>query len=130
MLAAQARALDLGLNSAGDGRAEMVAPWREDLVGDPDTQVIASGVVTTLLDHCCGAAVMSCITELASTATLDLRIDYMRPAAPKAGIVAAAHCYKLTRKVAFVRAECWDVNRDDLVATAQAVFFVKRTEAE
>lgn len=127
MGSAQSRALGLVLDSAGDGRVAMTAPWREDLVGDPETQVIASGVVTTLLDHCCGAAVMSRFTELASTATLDLRIDYMRPAAPRMGVVAEANCYKMTRTVAFVRAECWDEDRDDLVATAQAVFVINRT---
>jgi acyl-coenzyme A thioesterase PaaI-like protein len=65
-------------------------------------------------------------TEPFSTATLDLRIDYMRPAAPRTGVICEAHCYKLTRSVGFVRAEAWDVDRSDLIATAQAAFILNR----
>ena len=89
--------------------------------------MIAGGVVTSLLDHTCGLAMASAAgTEPFSTATLDLRIDYMRAAAPGAGVVAEAHCYKLTRTIGFVRAEAWDVDRSDLVATAQAAFVLNR----
>ncbi len=50
----------------------------------------------------------------------------MRPAAPRADVTCEAHCYKLTRTIAFVRATAFDVDRDDPVATAQAAFMVKR----
>ena len=123
----QAASLGFRLVSVDVGRGSIQAPWREDLVGDPDTQVIAGGVVTSLLDHTCGLAMASAAgTEAFSTATLDLRIDYMRPAAARTGVVAEAHCYKLTRTIGFVRAEAWDVDRSDLVATAQAAFVLNR----
>ena len=54
--------------------------------------------------------------------TLDLRIDYMRPARPQADLIADGHCYKLTRTIAFVRALAHDGDPDDPVATAQAAF--------
>ena len=99
-------------------------PYRDDLVGDPDTGVIAGGVVTTLLDHTSARAAAAALTEDTSIATLDLRIDYMRPARPRMGVTAEAHCYKLTRTVGFVRAEAWDEDRSDPVATAQAAFVI------
>ena len=122
----QTQALGFRFVSVEVGRGAIEAPWREDLVGDPDTGVIAGGIVTTLLDHTCGMAIMSTQSEAFSTATLDLRIDYMRPAAPRCGITAEAHCYKLTRTIAFVRAEAWDVDRSDLIATAQGAFVLNR----
>ena len=126
----QAAALGLRFVSVAPARGSLEAPWREDLVGDPDTGVIASGVVTTLLDHTCGLAMAAAAgTEPFSTATLDLRIDYMRAAAPRAGITCEAHCYKITRSIGFVRAEAWDVDRSDLVATAQAAFILNRPNA-
>lgn len=126
----QAAALGFRFVSAGAGRGSIEVPWREDLVGDPDTGVIAGGVVTSLLDHTCGLAITSAahadIGGPFGTATLDLRIDYMRAAAPRAGVTAEAHCYKMTRSIAFVRAEAWDVDRADPIATAQAAFVINR----
>ena len=121
----QASALGFKLLSVEPSRGSIFTPWREDLVGDPDTGVIAGGVVTALLDHVCGLAIISTARDATtpfSTATLDLRIDYMRPAAPRADITASAHCYKLTRTIAFVRAVAHDGDPEDPVATAQAAF--------
>ncbi|WP_309092837.1 PaaI family thioesterase [Phenylobacterium sp.] len=125
-LAPHARALGLKFEAMEPGRGRMSVAWRDDLVADPESLVIASGVVTALLDHCCGLAVNATGEISFPIATLDLRIDYMRPAAPKTGVTAEAHCYKLTRSIAFVRAEAWDVDRNDLVATAQAAFILNR----
>ena len=121
----QSQALGLQFVSVSQSRGSMAVPWREDLVGDPDTQVIAGGVVTSLLDHTCGLAISSAAASargMFGTATLDLRIDYMRPARPRLGVTAEAHCYKLTRTIGFVRAEAWDEDRSDPIATAQAAF--------
>jgi len=121
----QSQALGFQFVSVSQGRGSMAVPWREDLVGDPDTSVIAGGVVTSLLDHTCGLAISSAAASsrgMFGTATLDLRIDYMRPARPRAGVTAEAHCYKLTRTIGFVRAEAWDEDRADPIATAQAAF--------
>jgi uncharacterized protein (TIGR00369 family) len=123
----QAAALGFRFVSAGDGRGSIEVPWRADLVGDPDSQVIAGGVVTSLLDHTCGLAITSAAKTVPfSTATLDLRIDYMRPAAPRAGVVCEAHCYKVTRSIAFVRAQAWDADPNDPIATAQGAFVLNR----
>jgi uncharacterized protein (TIGR00369 family) len=124
LMAPHAAALGFTLVSMENGRGAMSVAWREDLVGDPDTQVIASGVVTALLDHTCGMAINIAIGEPMPVATLDLRIDYLRPAAPRTGVTAEAHAYRLTRTIGFVRAEAWDVDRSDLVATAQAAFML------
>src|SRR3989338_370608 len=78
--------------------------------------------VTALLDHACGQAVHTGLTEFKTIATLDLRIDYMRPAEPGKDIFARAHCYKVTSSVAFVRAVAYDVDPKDPVAAAQAAF--------
>jgi uncharacterized protein (TIGR00369 family) len=119
-----ARALGFELVSLDGGVAVMKAPYLDIMVGDPDTGVIAGGVVTALLDHCCGSAVQLGLTEFKSIATLDLRIDYMRAAKPHKPIFARAECYKATRSVAFVRAVAYDETPDDPVAAAQAAFML------
>jgi len=120
----QATALGLELIETGQAEATVKAPYKPELVGDPDTGVVAGGVVTTLLDQTCGQAVWVALEKMTSIATLDLRIDYMRAAEPGADIFAHAHCYKLTRSVAFVRAQAYDRDPSDPVATAQAAFML------
>ncbi|MCU0882171.1 MAG: PaaI family thioesterase [Hyphomonadaceae bacterium] len=127
MIQATPHAQALGMRVLAIEEARCVAdiPWRADLVGDPDTGVIASGAVTTLLDNSCGVAAFAALSAPTSTATLDLRIDYMRPARPGAAVRADARCYKLTRSVAFVRAFAFDSDDEsDPVAAAQATFML------
>jgi len=124
----QAKALGIETIGFEKDVAIVRTPYRAELVGDPDTGVIAGGVVTTLLDHSCGQAVFAALGRPDTIATLDLRIDYMRPAEPGKDIFCRAHCYKVTRSVAFVRASAYDDNVDDPVATAQAAFMLNASE--
>src|ERR1700743_2063817 len=67
-------------------------PYSEKLVGDLQTGVVHGGVITGLLDHASGLAVMVKLHELMQIVTLDLRTDYMRPAKPHAEIIAESEC--------------------------------------
>ena len=118
----QAIALGFEAISMAEGRATMRAPWRADLVEVVGSSALASGVITTLMDHCSGMAVAAVEEDRFPTATLDLRIDFLRPAAPGAGVMVEAHCYKSTDTLAFVRATAWDASPEDPIATVQAAF--------
>lgn len=120
----QAAALGMFTVSLEAEAAVLKVPYSPEIVGDPDTGVVAGGVVTTLLDHACGQSVMAALDEMQGVATLDLRIDYMRAAEPGLDIFARAHCYRITHSIAFVRATAYDRDLDDPVATAQAAFML------
>ena len=121
-----ARALGMRLISAENGTAVVAVPYDPRLVGDPDTGVLHGGVISALLDMACGLAVLSAPSGLSSTATLDLRIDYMRPATPGRTVHARAECYRATRSIAFVRALAYHGDAEHAVASAAASFILER----
>ena len=114
------------MSESTDDPTVMRMPYSAEIVGDPDTGVIHGGVITALLDSASGRAVRDAadIGDNASIATLDLRIDYMRPAAPNADVFAKADCYRVTRNVAFVRAWAYQTDPSDPVATSVATFML------
>ncbi|MEL7099545.1 MAG: PaaI family thioesterase [Pseudomonadota bacterium] len=121
------RDLAMDLTRLEDGTAEIVMPYDDRLIGDPSTGVIAGGAVSAVLDTCCGAAVMSHPANPGGTATIDLRINYMRAAKPGDPIRCVAECYHVTRSVAFVRATAYDADAENPVATASGSFTVEGT---
>jgi len=118
--------IDMRLHSAEDGVAVLSIPYDARLVGDPETGVLHGGVITALLDTACGWAVMASKAKLKSTATLDLRIDYMRPATAGETVWCRAECYRLTRSIGFARAVAYHERPEDPVASAQGSFILER----
>jgi uncharacterized protein (TIGR00369 family) len=99
-------------------------PYRAELVGDPWTGVVHGGVVTSLLDSTGGAAVLSALQLPMALATLDLRIDYLRPSRPGKPIFARVECYKRTTHVAFTRGVAYDESESDPLASMSATYML------
>ena len=73
------RALGLAFRDAGDDWIELALPWREELVGVPESGILASGAIVSLLDTCGGASVWLALARFQPLVTIDLRLDYLSP---------------------------------------------------
>jgi len=114
----------LRLDRAAPGEAWTSLPFRPVFVGDTATGVLHGGVVTAMLDESCGMAVQLALDGTRAIATLDLRIDYLRAGEVGRGILCRAHCYKLTRNVAFTRAVAYHDDEADPIATSMGTFMI------
>ena len=118
------RALGIEVVELLDGEARMRLPYSPDLVGNPETGVLHGGAISAIMDACCGCAVFMKLSRPVAIATLDLRIDYLRPAAPGRDVVAHATCYRITKHVAFVRAVAYLDDESDPLASATGTFML------
>ena len=91
-------------------------------------KVAVSRAVSALMDTCCGAAVMCHPENGGGTATIDLRIDYMRPATPNLDIFCRAHCYRMTRRIAFIRGEVFQDDPDKPIAYGTGSFMINAND--
>ena len=97
------KALGLEYRASGPNWMELGLPWREELVGMPETGVLASGAIVSLIDTASGGSVWMALGFFVPIVTLDLRLDYMRPAVKGETVIARCECVKLTRQIAFIR---------------------------
>ncbi len=118
------KALGLELVELDDGVASMRLPYDVRFAGHAAIGVLHGGVISTLIDACCGAAVIMKMAEPVPIATLDLRIDYLKPAKPGLDVIARMECYRVTRNVAFVRGFAFHDDADDPIAAAAGSFMI------
>ena len=125
--AAHTHALGFTFEGLHDDAPRIRVPWRPEWVGDPETGVLAGGLVTTLLDHVGGLAVWVAMYAFRPVATLDLRVDYMRAAEPGRDLLAQAKCFRLSPTVAFVRGWAFEDDPSKPVAAAQAAYVINQS---
>jgi len=118
------RELGLHITALEPGKAAISLDYQDRLVGNPETGVVHGGVISTLLDTLSGLAAMSAIAANTPMATLDLRIDYLKPARPGKAIFAEADCFRRTNSVAFVRAAAHHGDNNDPIAHCIATFML------
>lgn len=114
--------LGVQLGSLDAGGCVLTLPFREDFIGDPDTGVVHGGVITALFDIAFGVAIYYRTQVYTPMATLDLRVDYLRPAAPGQRLLASARCYKLTTELAFVQGLAYENDPGDPFANGTGIF--------
>lgn len=95
----------LAYRDHGPGWCDLQLPWREELVGDQATGILASGPIITMMDMATSISIWLKADQFRPQATLDLRVDYLRPAEPGKTVIGHGECYKMTKSIAFIRGE-------------------------
>lgn len=116
------RALGIELVAVDTEVIQMRVPYRPEFVGDAAAGLWHTSVATALADSACGLAVLLTLPGAEGTATLDLRMDYLRPAVAGEDLYVTAECHHLTRRVAFARATLHQGNRDRPTAHCTGAF--------
>ena len=112
------------IEDIGDDWARFRLPYDVRLIGNPETGVLHGGAITAMLDACSGAAVFCSLAQMQPIATLDLRIDYLRPAEAGRDVLARATCYHMSKNVAFTRAVAYHDSEDHPIASASGTFML------
>ncbi|SFR41891.1 uncharacterized domain 1-containing protein [Marinobacter daqiaonensis] len=117
----QARDLGLAVADADSGQLTLCLPYSEKIIGNPETRVIHGGAITTLMDTTSGSVMICALDEFELCPTLDLRVDYMRPAEPDKAVYARAEIRKMTRNIVFTRCEAYQEG-GEVIATCVGTF--------
>jgi uncharacterized protein (TIGR00369 family) len=114
----------LGIQYVGHGSdwAEIALPYDPALIGDPASGVIASGPIFALMDMATSIGVWLKLGAFNAHATLDLRVDYLRPATPGRTVIGRGECYRITRSIAFVKGQAHDGDPEDPIAHVAGTF--------
>ena len=72
------------------------------------TGILASGPIFTMMDMATSMSIWLKRGSFQPQATLDLRVDYLRPAEPGKEVFGRGECYHLSRSIAFVRGQAHD----------------------
>jgi uncharacterized protein (TIGR00369 family) len=117
----------LGLHAELQGD-ELITTMRyaSHLIGNPALPALHGGTLGALLESAAVFELLFRSETVVLPKTITLTVDYLRSGAPvdthARGVVT-----RQGRRITNVRMEAWQVDRGKLVATAHAVFLVKRS---
>ena len=117
-----ARFLDLSVEATDSGPISKLA-YDDKLIGNPVLPALHGGVVGALLEH---AAIVHLMWEMETARlpkTINLSVDYLRSGRPL-DTFAKALVTRRGRRVANVRVEAWQEDRQRPIAHAHAHFLL------
>lgn len=132
--------LGLKIGHIRRGDVSLIMPFKPTLIGNPMVPALHGGTLSAMADAAGGAAVFSALPLGDSVSTIDLRIDYLRPAAP-VDSWAEAKIVRLGGRVGVARISVWQEHAAEnespeakagdepervLVAEAKGVYSIKR----
>ena len=120
------RMLGLRLILIEKGRVQVLIPYKPELVGDPRTDRIHGGVISTAMDAAGGAAGITTLNnEKDQISTIDIRVDYLFPGKPE-DIVVEGSIVKNGKNIIFTQMRAFHSDEKEVIAEGRAIYKVKR----
>lgn len=123
-----ARYLGVEAELRGD-ELTLALPFKDTLVGNPMLPALHGGVVGAFMEFAAVAQIAVAQRAVRLPKTIDIGIDYLRSGRPTATF-ARARVTKLGRRIANVRVEAWQYERNDPIATLHGHFLVAASDDE
>ena len=121
--------MNLKIEKVEESKVVLRMPFNPDFCVDDEGTLLHGGILTALLDSSFGLANFLATDNVQSMSTIDLRVEYLRPAQSRADIIVSAECYHITRHVAFNSGRAWfDAPGNPEVARGSAAFSLIRGE--
>jgi len=120
------RLVGIKVRSLDRGRCKLYIPYRPELLGDSRRKAIHGGVLSMLIDTCGGFAIWSMCDVDVRIATIDMRVDYLKPAV-ETGLVAEAIVKLLGNRVGNAQIAVYpEGNPDSIIAEGRGVYNIRR----
>ncbi len=120
--------LGLRVEHLTEGHAVLVLPFRPELVGDSARPALHGGVLSALADTCGGTAVWTAVGPDDRVSTIDLRVDYLRPA-PLEELLATADVLRVGNRVGVAAIRIVARSRpEQVLAEGKGVYAVRRAD--
>ncbi len=116
------RVLGIQVDEVGSGRCILRVQGREEFTGNPRLPAMHGGVISSLADSAGGLAVFSQLELSQNCSTVDLRVDYLRPAVPTEALICESRVVRAGNRVVVTDSTLRQGER--IVSTARAVYNV------
>ncbi|MFX1324406.1 MAG: PaaI family thioesterase [Promethearchaeota archaeon] len=107
--------LGMEIKDIGNGRASFEIVIREELT---QNGMVHGGVIASLIDSSCACAAYSLVYPNGYITTIDLQIQYLKPAS-KGCLYAKAKCIKRGKFIYFCKAKVWN-DEEQLISTGSS----------
>ena len=119
-------ALGVKRDTIEEGLVRLCIPFKQDLIGHAQSDMLHGGVISSLADICVGFAVWTRCSPQDNLVTLTLSVDFLRPAVAR-NLYAETTVRLLGNRVGNAHVELWvGDQRDAHVAEGRGVYNIKR----
>ncbi|RMG18917.1 MAG: hotdog fold thioesterase [Planctomycetota bacterium] len=117
--------LGLRLREVDRGRVLAELPFRPEFIGNPFRPALHGGVISMLADTVGGASLYTLTDPGDQLATIDLRVDYLRPGRPE-DLLAEGQVVRWGNRVGVSSIAVHHPGDDEPIAVAKGVYNIKR----